>query len=61
VNRFQRRKNGVVEKTVSIKLNEWRANPDKLVTRGEVMAFMALHKVNDHKPGLVKRWLARFK
>jgi hypothetical protein len=61
VNRFQRRKNGVVEKTVSIKLDEWRASPDKLVTRGDVMAFMALHKVNDHKPGLLKKLLARFR
>lgn len=59
LNRACRRKHGIREEKIRVNLEEWRANPDKIVSRGEVMAFMQLHLVNHHKPGFFRRLKAR--
>ena len=49
MNRAQRRKAGIKEHRHRISLDEWRAEPDRLVTRADCMALMQLHEVNKHE------------
>ena len=44
MNRAARRKAGIKERTHRISLEEWRADPDKFITRADAMALMQLHE-----------------